>query len=435
MSKKILLFVLGAVLLLSACGSKEANTPASQAPGATGTTGASPSQPAAGDEVTGTVNVLTQALEPTKMLAKFASEHPNIKVNWETIGGGKISEVIKTRLAAGGDNVDLITPLRPDYLQLAKTGQLVDLSDLPYLNNYNSAVIEGGKVDGKLYALSLSMNFYVTWYNKTMFDKLNLKEPTNWEEFLAVCEALKQAGEVPIVIGSKDYGENNHFSTIPYGSLLSDDPTWVQKVSKGETKWTDPKSIEAMERYKLLSDKGYFMEGALGIGKDQAYQIFYQGKAAMISQQVGVIEFLAANTPEFEVGAFAPPGNDPGQTLRLPFSGGHTLALYNGSKNKEAAKVFMEFISQTENAQLMTTEINLPSSVNGVQYDFHPIAKVLMPLLTMPTADLMHAVVLPQTKNVLASAFQRIIAKEGTPIPDLAKEVQAMTEKELAAQQ
>lgn len=209
----------------------------------------------------------------------------------------------------------------------------------------------------------------------------------------------------------------------------------MQKVSRGEAKWTDPESIAAMERYQSLADKGYFIEGALGIGKDQAYQIFYQGKAGMISQQVGVIEFLAANTPEFEVGAFVPPGSDPGQTLRLPFSGGHTLALYNGSKNKEAAKVFMEFISQTENAQLMTTEINLPSSVNGVEYDFHPIAKVLMPLLPLPTADLMHAVVLPQTKNVLASAFQRIIAKEGTSIPDLAKEVQAMTDKELAAAQ
>lgn len=175
MSKKLGLFVLVAVLLLSACGGKgESETQ----PQPSATAGANPSPSAAAGDISGTVNVLTQALEPTKMLAKFAEEHPSIKVNWETIGGGKISEVIKTRLAAGGDNVDLITPLRPDYLQLAKTGQLVDLSDLPYLNHYNNAVIEGAKVDGKLYALSLSMNFYVTWYNKTMFDKHNLKEPT-----------------------------------------------------------------------------------------------------------------------------------------------------------------------------------------------------------------------------------------------------------------
>lgn len=427
----MLLLVLGAMLLISACGSKSENAAQSQAPAASSTSAAASEASA---DIKGTVNVLTQALEPTKMLEKFAEEYPEIKVNWETIGGGKISEVIKTRLAAGGENVDLITPLRPDYLQLAKTGQLVDFSDLPYLGNYNDSVIDGALVDGKLYALSLSMNFYVTWYNKSIFDKHGLQEPTNWEEFLAVCEALKAAGEVPIVIGSKDYGENNHFSTIPYGSLLSDDPTWVQKVARGEAKWTDPESIAAMERYQLLTDKGFFMEGALGIGRDQAYQIFYQGKAAMISQQVGVIEFLSANTPDFEVGAFAPPGNNPGQELRLPFSGGHTLALYEGSKNKEAAFIFLEFISQTENAQLMTTEINLPSSVKGVEYDFHEIAKVLMPLLNMPTADLMHAVVLPQTKNVLATAFQRIIAKEGTSIEELAKEVQAMTDKERAEQ-
>jgi raffinose/stachyose/melibiose transport system substrate-binding protein len=433
MRKKFWLLGLVALLLITACGNKESNSADPQPSSSTSQSDSANETPdSAKSEIKGTVNVLTQAMEPTKMLEKFAKEYPNVKVNWETIGGGKISEVIKTRLAAGGDNVDLITPLRPDYLQLAQTGQLVDLSDLPYLDNYNESVIEGSKVNGKLYALSQSLNFYVTWYNKDIFKKHNLSVPTNWEEFLAVCEALKAAGEVPIVIGSKDYGENNHFSTIPYGSLLSDQPDWVQKVASGEAKWTDPESIAAMERFKELTDKGYFIEGALGIGKDQAYQIFYQGKAAMISQQVGVIEFLAANTPDFEVGAFAPPGQNPGQELRLPFSGGHTMALYSGSKNKEAALVFLEFISQTENAQLMSTEISLPSSVKGVVYDFHPIAKELMPLLDLPTSDLMHAVVLPQTKNVLATAFQRIIAKEGTPIPELAKEVQAMTDRERA---
>jgi raffinose/stachyose/melibiose transport system substrate-binding protein len=432
MSKKILLFVLCSMLLLSACGNNGEGSTSKE------TASANPSQSASTEPASaatkGTVNVLTQALEPKKMLEKFSAEYPNIKVNWETIGGGKISEVIKTRLAAGGSDVDLITPLRPDYLQLAKTGQLVDFSDLPYLDHYNPAVIEGSKVDGKLYALSQSLNYYVTWYNKTIFDKYSLQEPKNWEEFLAVSETLKSNGVPPIVVGSKDQGENNHLSGLPFGALLSEDPTWVQKVGTGEVKWTDPKAVEAFEKYKLLVDKGYLMEGALGIGKDQAYQIFYQGKAAMISQQVGVVEFLAANTPEFEVGAFAPPGNDVGQELRVPFSAGHTMALYNSSKNKEASLIFLEFISQSENAQLMSTEINLPSSVNGVEYDFHPIAKVLMPLLEMPTADLMHAVLSTQTKPALATAIQRLIGKDGTSLTDLINELQAITDKEIAQQ-
>jgi len=435
MSKKWSLFVLCLLFLLTACGgggtadvSSNAQPPASSgaADGAADT-----GTPKDDAEPKGTVNVLTQALEPKKMLEKFHREHPNIRINWETIGGGKISEVIKTRLAAGGEDVDLITPLRPDYIQLAKTGQLVDLSDLPYLDNYNPAVIDSSRVDGKLYSLPQSLNYYVTWYNKTIFDQLNLKEPTNWEEFLEVAETLKNNGIPPLVVGAKDHGENNHLSGLTYGALLSEEPDWVQKVGRGEAKWTDLGSIEALERFKLLVDRGYLLEGALGIGRDQAYQAFYQGKAAMISQQVGVIEFLAANTPDFEVGAFAPPGNNPGQTLRVPFAPGHTLALYSKSKNKEAALVFLEFISQTENAQLMSTEINLPSSVKGVIYDFHPIAKVLMPLLDMPTADLMHAVVLPQTKPALATALQRIIGQDGTPITKLAEEVQAVTDKEL----
>lgn len=431
-NKKWLAMIVSTMLLASACSGGGGT---SNSGGTGGQSSANPD--AGGNDVKEpmTVNVLTQALEPKAMLEKFRSEYDHITVNWETIGGGKISEVIKTRLAAGGENVDLITPLRPDYLQLAQTGQLVDLSDLPYLDNYNPAVIESSKVGGKLYALSQSLNYYVTWYNKTIFDEHGLTEPTNWEEFLDTAEKLKAAGVAPLVVGAKDHGENNHLSGMTYGELLSDQPDWVQKVGRGETKWTDPESLAAIERFKLLVDNGYLLDGALGIGKDQAYQIFYQGKAAMISQQVGVIEFLAANTPDFEVGAFAPPGNRPGQELRVPFSAGHTLALYNGSENKEAAMIFLEFLSQPENSQLMSTEINLPSSVQGVVYDFHPIAQVLMPLLEMKTADLMHAVVLPQSKPALATMFQRIIAKDGASIQDLAQEVQSVTDKEIAEMQ
>jgi raffinose/stachyose/melibiose transport system substrate-binding protein len=428
MAKKVLTLALSSVLTLSlaACGSG-------------GNSGSAPASPASADTKApaastkkAKISVITQGLEPKKMLEKFYKENPDIEVNWETIGGGKVSEVIKTRLAAGGDGVDLITPLRPDYLQLAKTGQLVDLSNLTYLDNYSPSVIESSKVDGKLYALSQSLNFYVTWYNKDIFKQHNLAEPKNWEEFLAVCEVLKSKGVPPIVLGSKDQGENNHLSGLTYAGLLSKDPTWVQKVGEGKAKWTDPESIEALEKFKLLVDKGYLLEGALGIGRDQAYQAFYQGKAAMISQQVGVIEFLALNTPNFEVGAFAPPGNAKGQELRIPFSAGNTMALYNGSKNKEASLKFLEFISKTENAQLMSTETMMTNSVKGVQLDFHPIAKSLMPLLTMPTSDLMHAAVTTQSKPALATALQKIVSKDGTSVADLAKEIQAVTDKEIA---
>ena len=44
----------------------------------------------------------------------------------------------------------------------------------------------------------------VIYYNRDLFDKLGLKEPETYDEFLNICETLKSNNVIPIAFGNRD---------------------------------------------------------------------------------------------------------------------------------------------------------------------------------------------------------------------------------------
>ena len=71
---------------------------------------------------------------------------------------------------------------------------LLDLK--PYIENETlkfdnyEDILKGFKeettLDGKIYGMPFNKSTEVIWYNKTLFDELGLKVPTNYDEFVSV---------------------------------------------------------------------------------------------------------------------------------------------------------------------------------------------------------------------------------------------------------
>jgi raffinose/stachyose/melibiose transport system substrate-binding protein len=377
-----------------------------------------------------TISVFTQSIEPKELLQKFNEEYPHIKVKWEQVDSANISQVLKTRLAAGGENLDIVTPQRSDYLPLVNSGAFLDISDQPFLKNYDEAAIDTARVDGKAYGVPLTQQAYLVWYNKSIFDKYGLNVPTNWEEFLSVSETLKQNGIAPIALAGKDEWVVNVFAGLAYSGVLSQEPNWLAKAAKGEVKWTDEGSLDALNKIKTLVDKGYILEGALGTGYDQAYQAFYQEKAAMTVNGAWSIDLIINTPPSFEVGAFVPPGNDPGQDSKVAFIPGNVISIASASKNKEAAGTFLNFLSQPENASIFATTIKQFSSAKGATADFHPATKIVQPIFDNEKTQMFHAEVSAQARSVVGKELQKLIAGESTP-EQVAEAVQKAQEKDI----
>lgn len=379
-----------------------------------------------------TINVLTQSIEPKPVLEEFKKAYPHITVKWEQIDTKTVRDVIKTRLAAGGEGLDIIAPQTNDYAPLAEQGTWVDLSgEADLLAHVDPAAIEDmGKVNGKVYGIPFTRQAYVVWYNKDIFKQYNLSEPKNWDEFLAVAETLKSNGVPPLVLAGKVDWLVSVFSGLPYSGLLTQDPNWITKVSNGEAKWTDEASVTALRNLKTLVDKGYLLEGALGTGEDQAYQAFYQEKAAMVVNGIWAIDRVVQNTPKFEVGVFAPAGNAKGTEPKVAFIYGNIYAVTTHSKNQEAALTFLKFLAKPENAKPFMNEIKQFTNVKGVSADFHPATRAIESVFNLQRSEMMHAKTSPSVRSILGKTLQKLIAGEATP-EQVAQELQAAQNRDV----
>ncbi|TDF91992.1 ABC transporter substrate-binding protein [Paenibacillus piri] len=146
---------------------------------------------------------------------------PDIKLVREFAAAGDYWTKLNTQVA-GGNAPDMMVFTLDNLYDFAKRGQLADLQPfvdqgIIHLGDFNPAIVNSGKVDGKLYTVSQGNSILGTYYNKEMFKKAGLNEPDlnwTWDDFSAAMIAIhKTLGKD--VWGSEDLaGTNNIFQTF-----------------------------------------------------------------------------------------------------------------------------------------------------------------------------------------------------------------------------
>lgn len=137
--------------------------------------------------------------------------------------------------------------------------------------------------NGHVYAVPYqNVSMSGIFYNKEMFDKYGLKEPTTLSELETICDTLKENGITPFALanGSKWTGSMYYMNLAArYGGL---EP--FQKAVAGEGSFTDDCFIKAGEKVQEWVENGYFPEGVNSLSEDdgQAKQLMYQETAGML---------------------------------------------------------------------------------------------------------------------------------------------------------
>ncbi len=198
------------------------------------------------------------------------------------------------------------------WRDMSETGMLAPLDDLYASQGWNTAFPQGtldyfkDPVDGHYYGVQVDTVFTpIVFYNKDIFDKLELTEPKTWEEFYAVTAALAKAGYIPL---SALYGMQlqNH---LPQALMLRSwtqeeydafTQNWSGKADPAtfEHKWTDPNSVRIFQTIKDMADHKVFGDGFQALtDPDQAKSLFQSQQAAMYVMGVWEADNAVAEAP------------------------------------------------------------------------------------------------------------------------------------------
>lgn len=287
-----------------------------------------------------TANASTAGFEA---VAKLAEEKLGIRVNVETRPGGTEGDnIVKTRLASG-DMADLCVYNSGSLLNAINPKEyFIDISGEEFADrlddSYKEAVSVGDGVYGVPYQSSQAE---AVMYSKSMYEKYKLDVPKTWDEFMANCDVLKEAGETAILGTFGDAWT----AQIPFlgdaYNLITNAPDFAEKFDAGEAKWaTTPEALRSFE--KLADTTPYYNEDYLATTYDDGCDMMANGEAGhwfILSKALTNIYDLYGDKVN-DIGIFGVPGDDAannGITLWYP------VAIY-GNKNSEKQEAILDFM-------------------------------------------------------------------------------------------
>lgn len=158
---------------------------------------------------------------------KYSDEHEG---NWvleveTTADRPSYLQKLKT-LIAGNNMPDIIDIDADPYCQeLVDAGMLVDVKSFlqeegVYDNFYPIALKYQEFTDGSMYTLPLEYHVEMIWYNTKIFAENNISIPTTIDEWLDICETLKNNGVTPISVDGIDrWPVQRYLAMMPFRDM------------------------------------------------------------------------------------------------------------------------------------------------------------------------------------------------------------------------
>lgn len=303
-----------------------------------------------------TLKVSTGRVYAEQLAAPFQEANPTITV--EISSGGLVFEdgSLQTTLQSGeGPDVLNVNSGPGRVGVLAASGLILPLDDLyqragladVYLPDVMEQ-LQAQTPDGKIYEIVEGLDVFQFYYRKDIFEENGLLPPETWDEFLTLCQALKDAGTQPIILGARDNFQGGWL----FGNLVqaSAGREAMTEVIYGEGDFTEPNFVRAAEQLKQFVDEGYIngLEAA-ALDGDQAQAAFGEAQGGMIVLAQGQVITLGQDGLDLNlIGSFLLPSLNEGQAP-APTAGLATSWVVNADTDyADAAVAWMEWSASDE---------------------------------------------------------------------------------------
>lgn len=362
--KKVLAFLMAMSMVasLAACSSDTTTDTSSDSDSSTSSTDTD-SDDGVKEERTVTAMVMTSRYGTglQEMIEKLEEEE-NIIIDVQAVVDDEMNSLLLMRINSG-EAPDLI-----DYNQPAICGfldpetYLVDLSDEEWVDRIISPELQY-YTDGNIYGycfVSIA-GAQAMLYNEDVFANAGVtEEPTTYDEFIAVCEAIEDSG-VDAVGMVMDSWCSQIWMTSGYGLAFGDDTeaeTAANAILTNQADFLDyDEFVAVLDDFATVSQ--YFNDDWLVTSHDDMIVRLAEGEVGMYFHNVVTVGATLENSyPDANIGAFAYTGSySVGDSITVA-PGGVGFSISSSSENIDTCKEIFNLFASEDYADLYYTDSN-----------------------------------------------------------------------------
>jgi len=355
---RVMTLVLVAVFLISACG-----TPATQAPveptkpaveptkPPEATKPPEPTQPPAPEAtIANIVHYYSGELgkkDMTSIIDQFNASQTQCKVVDNTTGHEDFKTQILVMLA-GENPPDIFSYWAGARVQfVVDADRLMELSDFWKENNLDDIILPGIQsardYSGGIYAVPQNYHFTGFFYNPKVMATAGVTEmPKTWDEFIAALDKIKATGVAPIALGSKNRWPAQFWFDFLVSYTAGHE--YRAKLQAGQASFADPQVVKAMELWKELVEKEYFVKDANAYDWTDAADQVAKGEAAMTLMGTWITGYWDGNDlkPVDDYDMFPFPVIDPNIPIAT-FGPVDSWTIPSDAKNAACAKELLKW--------------------------------------------------------------------------------------------
>lgn len=262
------------------------------------------------------------------------------------------------RLALADALPDIFIAQSTQLQTLARTGKLVDFApalaeDPDWRDSFYPDVFESlTGAQGEIWGIPEQRDVVGIYWNRDLFEQAGLDGfPATWSEFVDACEALKQAGVIPVAM------DGDWVTQLMWANLIGTQPGGEEFLTSGirEGNFADNQTIvEATEYLKDLHTAGFVNEDAFSGDYQNAANPFLQEQAAMIANGPWMvaadIQSEAATTDLYSHVAYSPaPGWTAGEQGVIVLAANAGIASASTDPDEQAGVIaFLKFATSPE---------------------------------------------------------------------------------------
>jgi multiple sugar transport system substrate-binding protein len=307
----------------------------------------------------------------SETILKYLSEFEaltGIKVNAEATPEQQQRQKTTIELSSGKPSFDVVhLSYHVQKRQFEKGGWLADISGFvkdpsltdPSLveSDFAEAGLQFAKdSQGALRSLPFSVDYWIVYWNKELFEKKGLSYPSTFDEMASAAEALTDKS-------------SNTYGFVARGLKNANVPVWTTLLlgygstplgPDGKLRTTSDEAVQAATMYQRLMTKAAPV-GVSGFNWAEAQSAFLQGKVGMWLDGVGFAPPIENPEKSRVVGKVGYGVMPKGPKAQAAATTGDGIGVTAASKNKEAAYLFCQWVVSHEmGARLLQAGAGVP---------------------------------------------------------------------------